>query len=200
MTLAAHPSEDQPQLRTARLLLRRWTDADREPFAVMNADPRVMEHFPGLVTRSDSDAFADRIDQHFRDHGFGLWAVEPLPGQAVYGFMGFVGLAVPGFEAPFTPCVEVGWRLRHDAWGHGYATEAAQAALTYGFDVVGLPQVVSFTTVANLRSRAVMERLDMSHDPADDFDHPRLPAGDPIRPHVLYRLPRERWRQRAGAQ
>jgi RimJ/RimL family protein N-acetyltransferase len=166
-------------LRTARLVMRRWREEDREPFAALNADPAVMEHFPGLLTRGESDALVDRIEAAFETDGFGLWALE-VGGE----FIGFTGLARPGFR----PEVEVGWRLARHAWGHGYASEAARAAVTFGFDEVGLTEIVSFTVPANVRSRAVMERIGMTRDPADDFDHPRVPAGSPLRRHVLYRI------------
>lgn len=151
----------------------------------MNADPAVMEHFPEPLTRRQSDGLVGRIEAGFEADGFGLWALEV---RGTGEFIGFTGLAVPEFEAHFMPAVEVGWRLARSAWGHGYATEAARAALAFGFEEVGLDEIVSFTTVANWRSRAVMERLDMSHDPADDFEHPSLPPGHPQRPHVLYRI------------
>jgi RimJ/RimL family protein N-acetyltransferase len=170
------------EIRTERLLLRQWVQADRRPFAELNADARVMEHFRTVLTRTESDAFVDRIDSHFDRHGFGLWAVE-VPGQIP--FIGFVGLAVPPFDAPFTPCVEIGWRLVVDCWGRGYATEAARAALAFGFGPLALDEIVSFTVPENERSRRVMARLGMTHDPADDFNHPLLP--DRGR-HVLYRL------------
>ncbi len=178
------------ELRTARLLLRRWHADDREPFAALNADPRVAEHLPSVLSRPESDALASRIEAHFEAHGFGLWAVE-VPGELPFG--GFVGLSVPGFDAPFTPCVEIGWRLGADCWGRGYATEGARAALDFGFAVLRLDEIVSFTVPANLRSRRVMAKLGMTHDPADDFAHPALPAGHPLRPHVLYRLARAQW-------
>jgi RimJ/RimL family protein N-acetyltransferase len=174
-----------PVIRTERLLLREWRQEDREPFAALNADPRVMEHLPAVLPRAQSDALARHSEQHFTTHGFGPWAVE-LPGVAP--FIGFVGLVVPAFEAHFTPCVEVGWRLAAEHWGHGYATEAARASAAHAFDVVGLEELVSFTIPQNTRSRAVMERLGMTHDEADDFDHPRLPPGHRLRRHVLYRL------------
>jgi ribosomal-protein-alanine N-acetyltransferase len=155
----------------------------------MNADPAVMAHFPAPLTTAESDALADAIDAHHAARGFGLWALE-IPGVAP--FAGFVGLSVPGFSAPFTPCVEIGWRLAAAHWGRGYATEAARAVLAHAWDVVGLDEVVSFTTAGNLRSRAVMSRLGMRHDPAAAFDHPRLPPDHPLRPHVLYRLARPR--------
>lgn len=175
------------ELRTERLLLRRWRADDRAPFAALNADPRVVELLPGPLSRADSDALASRIEAHFAARGFGLWAVE-VPGEIP--FAGFVGLAVPAFEAAFTPCVEVGWRLAAACWGRGYATEAARAALDFGFARLGLAEIVSFTVPANVRSRRVMERLGMTHDPADDFDHPALPAGHPLRRHALYRTAR----------
>ena len=173
------------ELRTERLRLRRWREADRAAFAQMNADPEVMEHFPAPLTRLDSDLLVDRIEAGFDQHGFGLWAIEVVTtGQ----FVGFTGLSVPGFEAHFTPAVEVGWRLARPAWGRGYATEAARAAIDYGFSRVGLPMIVSFTAAINVRSRAVMDRLSMTRDPADDFDHPNLPLGHRLRRHVLYRI------------
>jgi RimJ/RimL family protein N-acetyltransferase len=174
-----------PALSSRRLCLRAWRDEDRAPFAALNADPRVMEFFPKRLDRGDSDALVDGIQDHFAEHGYGLWAVE-VPGVAP--FVGFVGLSVPRFTAHFTPCVEVGWRLAREHWGQGYATEAAGLAVARGFGSLGLPAVVSFTAVANRRSRAVMERLGMRRDPAEDFDHPLLAEGDPLRRHVLYRL------------
>ena len=171
-------------IRTPRLHLRRWRDEDLPAFAAMNADPRVMEFFAAPLDRAESDALAARIRGHFDRRGFGLWAVEVT---GVADFIGFVGLCVPGFEAHFTPCVEVGWRLARDHWGRGYATEAARAALDFGFRHLALTEIVSFTVPANRRSRAVMERIGMTRTPADDFDHPSLPEGHPLRRHVLYR-------------
>jgi RimJ/RimL family protein N-acetyltransferase len=178
------------ELRTPRLLLRRWRESDLAPFAAMNADPAVMEHFPSLMTHADSDAFVGRIEAAFEEQGFGLWAVEV---SATGEFAGFTGLAPVRFEAPFTPAVEIGWRLAVQAWGHGYATEAALAALAYGFGDAGLEEVVSFTATTNARSEAVMRRIGMGHDGRDDFDHPALPAGHRLRRHVLYRITAERW-------
>ena len=174
-------------LSTARLLLRAWRDEDRPAFAALNADPAVMEFFPGVLERAESDAMAERIRAHWARHGFGLWAVE-VPGVAP--FIGYVGLSAPRFEAAFTPCVEIGWRLAAAHWGRGYATEAARAALAHGFGELALTEIVSFTVPANGRSRAVMERLGMRRDPAEDFDHPLLPPGHPLQRHVLYRLGR----------
>ena len=176
---------DPPSPPGSRVRLRRWRDADRAPFAALNADPRVMEFFPTRPDRRQSDALVDRFESHFAEHGFGLWAVE-VPGIAA--FIGFVGLSIPGFAAHFTPCVEIGWRLAFDHWGRGYATEAARLVVAHGFGPLGLAAVVSFTSVANRRSQAVMERLGMRRDPAEDFDHLGLPDGHPLRRHVLYRL------------
>jgi ribosomal-protein-alanine N-acetyltransferase len=162
-----------PVLTTARLVLRPWRDDDLAPFAALNADRRVMEFFPAVLSRAESDALAARIRLHMDAHGFGLWAVE-APGVAP--FIGFVGLMTVPAALPFAPAVEVGWRLAREHWGRGYATEAARAAVEFGFGVLGL----------NRPSRAVMERLGMTH--SADFEHPSIPAGHPLRPHVLYRL------------
>ena len=172
---------------TARLRLRRWLPSDLEPFAAMNADPRVAEFLPTPLSREGSDAFVARVEAHFDQHGFGLWAVE-IPG--VTPFAGFAGLSRPRFEAHFQPAVEIGWRLATEYWGRGYATEGARAALDYGFETMGLEEIVSITVPANTRSRRVMEKLGMTRDPRDDFDHPLLPEGHPLRPHVLYRIRR----------
>lgn len=175
-------------IRTERLLLRYWRRSDRAPFAALNADPRVREFFPGCLTRQKSDASVDEIEAHIDRHGFGLWAVE-VPG--VTAFAGFIGLSVPRFEAHFTPCVEIGWRLSADCWGHGYATEGARACLEYGFNQLDRTEIVSMTTVGNVRSRRVMEKIGMIRDPEDDFDHPGIPVGHPLRRHVLYRIFKE---------
>jgi RimJ/RimL family protein N-acetyltransferase len=173
--------------RTDRLLLRRWTDADLEPFAALNADPEVMEHFPALLSRAESDALARHSDAFLRENGWGLWAVEVAQSGR---FAGFTGLAPVRAALPFAPAIEVGWRLARWAWGSGYATEAATAALRVAFDGLGLDEVVSFTALTNVRSQAVMRRIGMTRDPADDFDHPALPVGSPLRRHVLYRISR----------
>lgn len=178
-----------PVLRADRVLLRGWRPGDLEPFAALNADPRVMEHYPAPLTRAQSDAFVrERIVPQFAERGFGLWAVE-VPGVAP--FIGYVGLLEHTFEARFTPCIEIGWRLAYSYWGHGYATEAARAAVGFGFADAGLEEIVSFTVPANRRSIAVMERLGMTQD--GEFDHPRLPHGHPLRRHVLYRLSQSAW-------
>ena len=174
-----------PTLAGGRIRLRPWREADRDAFAVMNADVRVMEFFRGTLSRGESDAMVGQIEKHFVEHNFGLWAIE-VPGVAP--FIGFAGLEVPQFTAHSTPCVEIGWRLAFEYWGRGYATEAAQLALAHGFRTLSLPEIVSFTTVSNRRSRAVMERLGMHRDAGDNFDYPRLPEGHPLRPHVLYRI------------
>ncbi len=176
---------DAASAETERLILRRWRVEDREPFARLNADPLVMENFPACLTREESDAGVDHVEAHFEKHGFGLFAAEL---RASGQFIGFIGLNIPDFEAHFTPCVEIGWRLAREHWGRGLATEGARAAVRYGFETLGLRELVAFTVPANIRSRRVMEKLGMSRDPADDFDHPRLEPGHPLRRHVLYRL------------
>ena len=174
-------------IETSRLLLRNWKKGDREAFAHMNSDPKVMEFMPGRLSSAESDLLADRIEDHFRRHGFGLYAAElRQEGQ----FIGFIGLSVPAFEAHFTPCVEIGWRLAADYWGRGLATEGAKAVVEHAFGVLGLESLVSFTVPANVRSIRVMEKIGMIRDPSEDFDHPNLPEGHPLRRHVLYRLRR----------
>jgi RimJ/RimL family protein N-acetyltransferase len=165
--------------------LRRWRAADRAPFAAMNADPRVMEFFPALLSPEETDARIARIEAHFDEHGFGLWAVE-IPG--VREFAGFVGLNHTPFEATFTPCVEIGWRLAAEFWNQGFATEGARAVLAFGFETLKLDEIFSFTVPDNLRSRRVMEKIGMTHDVSDDFDHPLLPEGHRLKRHVLYRI------------
>jgi RimJ/RimL family protein N-acetyltransferase len=173
------------ELATRRLRLRSWTPEDREPFAALNADPIVMEHFPSTQSRAESDTMVGRIEAAFAEHGWGLWAAE----RADTGtFIGFIGLAIPRFEAPFLPGVEVGWRLAREHWGQGFAPEGAREALRFAFHELSLPEVLSFTTVANAKSRRVMEKIGLVHHPDEDFEHPNIPVGDPIRPHVLYRI------------
>lgn len=182
---ASHAIPVMP-LRTNRLVLRRWRDSDRDPFAAMNADPAVMQYFPAPLSPVESDTMIERIEAHFDMRGFGLWALE----LAETGeFIGFTGLSTPRFAAHFMPAVEIGWRLARAAWGQGYASEAARRALTFGFEDGNLSEIVSFTAIGNLRSQAVMARIGMTRDPSDDFDHPLVPDG-PLRRHVLYRLQR----------
>jgi RimJ/RimL family protein N-acetyltransferase len=169
------------------MILRHWRQSDRQPFSRINADPRVMEFMPGLLSRDESDRLVDRIEGHFQEHGFGLCAVEL---RRDHSFVGFIGLAVPAFQAEFTPSVEIAWRLSADHWRQGLATEGAREIVRYAFESLGLRDLVSFTVPANLKSRRVMEKLGMTHDPADDFDHPMLPDGHPRRRQVLYRLRR----------
>jgi ribosomal-protein-alanine N-acetyltransferase len=176
-----------PELRTERLLLRRWLAADLEPYAALNADPVVREHFPSIMTPGESESEITTFEQRFDEHGYGLWAVE-VPGFAAC--IGFIGLNLTTFDAPFTPAVEVGWRLAREHWANGYASEGARAALEFGFDTIGLDEIVSFTTPSNVRSWSVMERIGMTRDPADDFEHPRVPEGHRLRTHVLYRISR----------
>ena len=172
-------------LDTDRLSLRRWRDADRDAFARMNADARVMEFMPDLLTREQSDNAVDRIEEHFDAHHFGLCAAEL---RADGSFVGFVGIWVPAFQAAFTPCVEIGWRLAAEYWGRGLATEGARAIAAYAFEILKLPELVSFTVPGNVRSRRVMEKLEMTRDPAEDFDHPQVAEGHLMRRHVLYRM------------
>lgn len=188
---------ETPTIATDRLRLRDWRKEDLPEFARMNADPRVMEFFPALANREESDSLVKRLRQHWAERGFGLWAIEVVEGAP---FIGFVGLMVPKFQAHFTPCVEIGWRLAAEHWGHGYATEGARAAIAFGFEHHNLAEIVSFTTVANTRSRRVMERLGMTRDPADDFQRESIPIGHPVRPHVLYRLSRAAWLAASPAQ
>lgn len=183
-------------LTTARLRLRLWCEDDLEPFAALNADPRVREFFPSLPTYGESAESMRYIHSHFERHGFGLWAVEVID---VVPFIGFIGLSVPSFNAPFMPCVELGYRLAFEHWGQGYATEGARAAIAFGFRNVGLPEIVAMTATANERSRRVMERIGMTHSAADDFDHPNIVAGHSLRRHVLYRLTARDWAATADA-
>ncbi|MCH2160833.1 MAG: GNAT family N-acetyltransferase [Phycisphaerales bacterium] len=173
------------EIHTKRVLLRNWKPSDKLPFATLNADPRVTAFLRGPLSRAESDEKVDRMSRHIREHGFGFLAME-IPGRTP--FAGFVGLARADFEAPFTPCIEIGWRLLPDHWGHGYATEAARACLDFAFGPLGETEVVSFTSETNLRSRKVMEKLGMTHDPGENFLHPNLPPEHPLRPHVLHRI------------
>lgn len=184
-------------LITERLLLRRWQDGDREPFRRLNADPQVMEFLPGPLPPVAADRLILRMESHFKRYGFGLWAAELRENRAL---LGFIGLSVPRFEAPFMPAVEIGWRLAAGYWGRGLATEGAGAALRYGFLEAGLERIVSFTVPGNMRSRRVMEKLGMAYDPKGDFDHPALPPGHPLRRHLLYRLDRAEWGKQTASR
>lgn len=176
-----------PELRSERLLLRRWRGEDLEPFAELNADPLVMEHFPATLSREESLAYIERQEASFDAHGYGFWAVEVV-GEGL--FAGFVGLQSVEDEMPFAPALELGWRLARPCWGRGYATEAAVAATRFAFSDLGLSELLSYTAEGNLRSRRVMERLGMRRDPSEDFSHPKLEPGHPLSEHVLYRLHR----------
>jgi RimJ/RimL family protein N-acetyltransferase len=173
------------RLTTDRLVLRRWQESDREPFRALNADARVLEFFPALLKPEESDQAITRIELHFERHGFGLHAAELIETGK---FIGFVGLNVPAFDAPFMPAVEIGWRLAYEQWGQGLATEGASAMLRSAWEDVRLTSLVSFTSAANLRSRRVMEKIGMTRDATADFEHPNLPDGHPLRRHVLYRI------------
>jgi len=185
------------QLFTERLILRSWRDSDRHPFAEMSADADVMEHLRPLATRDACNAWIDFQIGHQSSHGFCLWALES---KAAGIFMGAVGLLHVGFAARFTPAVEVGWRLARPFWGQGFAVEAARAALRFGFEEMSFAEIVAHASVGNDRSRRVMAKLGMSHDSAEDFDHPRIPEGDAPRRQVLYRLPRNAWLFRRDAR
>ncbi len=186
------PVADETTLRTERLLLRPWRAEDRAPFAALNADPRVMEWFPAPMTAVESDAVAKRIEKQFEETGWGLWAVEI---RGTSPFIGFVGLS-PSESTLGFPSVEIGWRLAAEHWGNGYAPEAAVAALRFGFEDLLLDEVVSFTSVGNAKSRRVMAKIGMKHNPEDDFEHPRLPKTSPLSHHVLYRITRGEFLER----
>jgi RimJ/RimL family protein N-acetyltransferase len=188
------PARRFDELRTERLVLRRWRADDRDAFAALNADPVVMEHFPAVQDRATSDASVDRFERQLAEHGWGLWAVER---RDTGEFIGFTGLNPLTDDMPPAPGVEIGWRLAYPHWGHGFAPEAAAAALGVAFDGLGLGEVVSFTTTANVRSRRVMTKLGLRHDPARDFDHPRTPGWSGQR-HVLYAISEKEWRERPG--
>lgn len=175
-------------IETGRLVLRRWEPRDAEPFAALNSDPRVMEFLPNMLSRDKSNAMIGIIETKIDQHGFGLWAAELKFSKT---FIGFIGLNVPGYPLPFSPCVEIGWRLAYDYWGKGYATEGASAALSFGFEKLHLAEIVSFATEKNIRSRRVMERIGMIRDVTADFEYPRLPQDHPLRRHVLYRKSKE---------
>lgn len=179
------------EVDTARLRLRQWRESDREPFAALNADPAVMEFFLSPLSRESSDASIDAWQSQLASRGWSNWALEL---KASGELLGFTGLSIPRRVLPFSPCVEVGWRLARTHWGQGYATEAARAALEVAFVRLDLPEIVSFTTVGNVRSRAVMERIGM-RDARQDFEYPGFPEGHPLRRHCLYRISREAWPQ-----
>ncbi|EDX86900.1 acetyltransferase, GNAT family [Synechococcus sp. PCC 7335] len=177
------------ELETDRLRLRQWTQADKLPFARLNGDERVMEFFPHPLSRLESDALAEKIMSAFGQRGWGWWAVEVT---GAHDFIGFVGLNIPSADLPFQPCVEVGWRLDYPYWGYGYASEAAKAALGFGFDTLALEKIVSFTAVVNKRSEAVMRKLGMHRAP-ETFMHPNVPKDHALREHCLYELKRTDW-------
>lgn len=178
------------ELHSARLLMRQWRDADLPEFAAMCVDPQVMRYFPATLSRLESAAMIGRIRGHFAELGFGLWALER---QDTGQFIGFTGLSVVGFDAAFTPAVEIGWRLAREHWGLGFASEAAWTALGCGFEHLALDEIVSFTAQCNLPSQKVMQAIGMHHDPADDFEHPNVPDGHPLKTHALYRITRQQW-------
>lgn len=175
---------------TTRLILRQWKEEDVEPFAILNADPRVMEYFPSVKSFEESVKEYEMILAHFKKYGYGWWAVSEID---KVNFIGFIGLRYIDFPSSFTPAVEIGWRLAYNYWKKGYATEGARAALEYGFKTLKLSEIISFTSTSNIRSQAVMKRIGMHHYPKDDFDNPKLPEGHPLRRHALYRLNINNW-------
>jgi 3-dehydroquinate dehydratase/shikimate dehydrogenase len=177
-------------IQTKRLILRDWKDSDLEAFAKMNADSQVMEYFPSILSREQSDSMLKKMHSLIQKNGYGFWALSLIKTGE---FLGFVGLNEVTFSSHFTPAIEIGWRLSFEHWGKGYATEAATASLAYGFETLNLPEIVSFTTTLNMRSRHVMEKIGMHHNEADDFDHPKLEPGHPLRRHVLYRIGQNDW-------
>lgn len=181
-------------IETDRLVLRPWLEQDRAPFAELNADPEVMRYFPSVLCAEQSDALIDKARHKTQKDGF---CFSPIEEKTSGTFLGFVGLSVPAYEKPlpFDPCVEVGWRLSRKAWGKGFASEAARAWLRFGFETLDLEEIVSFTAEGNQPSRKVMERIGLTRDPKDDFDHPMIPAGHALKRHVLYRLDRIRWQE-----
>lgn len=174
-----------PDIITKRLRLRQWREEDIEPFSALNADPRVMEYYTAVSSRAESEAFIKGAFEHIQREGWGLWAAALLQtGELI----GFIGLDEVPSQMAIAPAIEIGWRLAFKYWGKGYATEGAMAVLQFGFEKLHLPEIVACTAVGNKRSRAVMERIGMHYDPKDDFDHPRVPEGHPLRRHVLYRI------------
>lgn len=186
---------EKQTIKTERLILRPWCSKDFDPFAKLNADPKVREYFPGLLNRQESDTSINLFSDHIKKFGWGFWAASLIQTGE---FIGFIGLEDVSFVAPFnklTPVVEIGWRLAFNHWGKGYATEGALASLEYGFNQLDLNEIVSFTTVANQRSRHVMEKIGMHRNFEDDFDHPKLPKDHPLKRHVLYRLKKCEWQR-----
>lgn len=180
-------------LKTKRLILRPWCKEDLEPFSKINQDPRVMEHFPSLLSREESDQLVQRLQASIEKKGWGLWAVSLQATEEFIGFIGLIPREKETFPTPFSPCVEIGWRLGFDHWGKGYATEGALECLRYAFETLQLPEIVSFTAVQNKRSLSLMERIGLHRDPLNDFNFPNIPDGHPLQKHVLYRLTRKEW-------
>jgi RimJ/RimL family protein N-acetyltransferase len=177
------------ELETDRLFLRQWQDTDLAIFSKLNSDPEVMAYFPSVLSREESDALSHNFKALIAQRGWGFWAVEL---KRVKAFIGFVGLHEPKAALPFSPCVEIGWRLHRDHWGKGYATQAAAEVLRYAFEILELNEIVSFTTVSNIRSRSVMERMGMTNT-GRNFNHPDIPVSDPLSEHVLYKISKSQW-------
>lgn len=172
-------------IETERLTLRQWMEEDKAPFAALNACPETMQYFPNTFSEEESNAFVEKTMKVLDDKGYGLFAVENFETEE---FLGFVGLNEPTFDAPFTPCIEIGWRLHKDHWGKGYATEAAKAVLALAFERLNLTEIVSFTSPLNTPSVKVMEKIGMTRDESGDFDHPNIEDGSPLKKHILYRI------------
>ena len=184
-------------VRTKRLILRPWQESDLEPFAQLNADPRVREYFPGILSREESDASVKLASNHIERCGWGFWAASLIQTGEFIGFIGLEDVYFSALFNKFTPAVEIGWRLAFNHWGKGYATEGARGTLQYGFETLRLEEIVSFTAVQNMRSRRVMEKIGMHHDEVDDFDHPKLQKDHPLKRHVLYRIKSNEWQQQS---
>lgn len=178
-------------IETERLLLRQWKASDRQPFIELNADPEVMEYFPSPISESESDEFIQRVTAEIEDSGWGFWAVEL---KSSHDFIGFVGISSPRAKLPFSPCIEIGWRLAKKYWGKGYATEAAEAALKFAFANLPINEVVSFTSVQNKRSQVVMKNINMT-DSGQNFMHPSIPVGNALQEHVLFKISRDECEQ-----
>jgi 3-dehydroquinate dehydratase/shikimate dehydrogenase len=177
-------------IKTERLILRPWEESDLVPFAKINADSKVREYFPSVLSTEESNRSVEMMSDHIHKYGWGFWATSL---KDTNEFIGMIGLQNVFFTAPFTPAVEIGWRLAFDHWGKGYAPEGATAVLEYGFHSLNLDEIVSFTAAQNQRSQRVMEKIGMSHHPKDDFNHPNLPADHWLKRHVLYRISRNDW-------
>jgi len=179
-----------PTLKTERLILRPWEERDLKPFSHINCDPQVMEFYPHLLNYDESAALMHKMIADFSLRGYGFWAVEK---QISSTFIGYIGLNYWDLQMPFSPCIDIGWRLSSKEWGHGYAIEGATAALDFGFQIIQLEEIVAMATSGNIRSHRVMQKLGMKSDPQENFEHPKVPKGDPLSLRLLYRLSKQEW-------